>query len=126
MEWINLIVGSICSLVGAFTGGGILFFKYNKQLKQQEVIRNQADEWKRLYEEADEERKSKDAVIAKKDEKIDELYKERNTESRGRMNAEMEVQRLRWYHCTVSGCTKRRPPHVFDTQGNELEAQNEK
>jgi len=125
MEWINLIVGSICSLVGAFTGGGILFFKYNKQLKQQEVIRNQADEWKRLYEEADEERKSKDAVIAKKDEKIDELYKERNTESRGRMNAEMEVQRLRWYHCTVSGCTKRRPPHVFDTQGNELEAQNE-
>ena len=126
MEWINLIVGSICSLVGAFTGGGILFFKYNKQLKQQEVIRNQADEWKRLYEEADEERKSKDAVIAKKDEKIDELYKERNTESRGRMNAEMEVQRLRWYHCTVSGCTKRRPPHVFDTQGNELEAQDEK
>jgi len=125
MEWINLIVGSICSLVGAFTGGGILFFKYNKQLKQQEVIRNQADEWKRLYEEADEERKSKDAVIAKKDEKIDELYKERNAESRGRMNAEMEVQRLRWYHCTVSGCTKRRPPHVFDTQGNELEAQNE-
>lgn len=125
MEWINLIVGSICSLVGAFTGGGILFFKYNKQLKQQEVIRNQADEWKRLYEEADEERKSKDAVIAKKDEKIDELYKERNTESRGRMNAEMEVQRLRWYHCTVSGCAKRRPPHVFDTQGNELEAQNE-
>lgn len=123
MEWINLIVGSICSLLGAFSGGGILFWKYNKQLKQQEVIRNQADEWKRLYEEADQERKEKDTVIAKKDEKIDELYKERNTESRGRMNAEMEVQRLRWYHCTVSGCTKRRPPHVFDQNGTELEAQ---
>lgn len=125
MEWINVIVGSLCSLLGAFGGGGILFWKYNKQLKQGEVIRNQADEWKRLYEEADQERKAKDEVIAKKDEKIDELYKQQHADAEEKIALKMRVQQLQWFHCTVSGCSKRQPPHVFDAQGNELESRKD-
>ena len=126
IEWFNVIVGAICSLLGAFGGGGILFWKYNKQLKQGEVIRNQSDEWKRLYEEADQERKAKDEVIAKKDAKIDELYKAQHNDAEEKIQLKMQVQQLKWFHCTVPGCSKRRPPHVFDPQGNELEAQEDR
>ena len=35
---------------------------------------------------------------------------------------ELTNQQLNWYRCTVNGCQNRRPPHVFDKDGNELEA----
>lgn len=113
IEWINVIVAAICSLIGAFGGGGLLYWKYNKQLKAIEVTHNQADEWKRLYEEADEERKAKD-------QKIDRLYQERNEAREEVSGLKLRVQQLTWYHCTVNGCKRRQPPHVFDMDGNEI------
>ena len=58
MEWINIIVSAVCALAGALGGGSLLFYKTNKQLKKVEVVHSQADEWKRLYEESEDERKA--------------------------------------------------------------------
>jgi len=114
MEWINIVVAAICSLFGALGGGSILYFKQNKQLKKLEVTRNQADEWRRLYDEADGERKALGS-------KLDEMRNERDDLRMEIGKRDLEIQKLRWFHCTVSGCQKRQPPHVFDMNGTEIE-----
>ena len=50
MEWINVIVTAICSLLAAVGGGTVMFYKQNRKLKDAEVIHTQADEWKRFHE----------------------------------------------------------------------------
>lgn len=119
MDWITIIVGAACSLIGAFGGGSVLYFQQNKKLKSLEVIHNQADEWKRLYDEADTERKEKDV-------KLDKMREERDSAKSDSAHKDLDIQKLRWYHCTCNGCKNRRPPHVFDMDGNELEAQQQK
>ena len=115
MEWINIIVSAVCALAGALGGGSLLFYKTNKQLKKVEVVHSQADEWKRLYEESEDERK----VLS---EKVDKLYKEQHTDRNTINRLELEVQKLNWYRCTINGCKNRRPPHVYNSDGVELEA----
>ena len=116
MEWINAIVAAICSLIGALGGGSLLYFKTNKQLKGLEVIHTQADEWKRLYEESEDERR-------KLSDKVDELYKQQHEDKATIGKLELEVQKLTWYRCTINGCKNRKPPHLYDIEGTELEAQ---
>lgn len=113
-EHIAAIVGTLIGLVGG--GVGIYFWKVNKSLKQEEVnsakIENelkQADAWQKLYEE---ERNANKA-----------LYEERDTLKEKLGKAEFKVCQLEWFHCTVNGCHRRRPPHIFDKDidGNETE-----
>lgn len=116
MEWINIIVAAACSLAGAFGGGSLLYIKTNRQLKKVEVVHSQADEWKRLYEESEEERKALS-------DKVDKLYKEQHTDRNTINSLKLEVQKLNWYRCTINGCKNRRPPHLYNNDGVEIEAQ---
>lgn len=100
MEWINIIVTAICSLLAAVGGGTVMFYKQNRKLKDAEVIHTQADEWKRLYDESESERKGLS-------EKIDELYKEQHELSRKVLTLEVEVKRLLPYTCTKLDCVQR-------------------
>lgn len=80
------------------------------------MIHTQADEWKRLYEESEDERR-------KLSDKVDGLYKQQHEDKATIGKLELEVQKLTWYRCTINGCKNRKPPHLYDIEGVELEAQ---
>ena len=121
METLQTIVPIITTAFGLIGGGsGIIYWRKNKALKQKEVekatIENelqQAEAWKDLFTAEHEicERKSQEKQI---------LYKERDELKEQLNKALFRIEQLCWYHCTVNGCTKRRPPHTFDKDGNEI------
>lgn len=114
MDWIiNVLVPAICAILGAFGGVSIFTIRQERKLKDIEVTHNQADEWKRLYEEADVERKEKDA-------KLDKMREERDIARSESAQKDLKIQHLCWYHCTVENCKSRRPPHVYDVNGTEI------
>lgn len=100
MNWIDIVVGAVCSLIAALGGGGIIYFRQTKKMKEAEVVHTQADEWKRLYEESEDERKG----LSKK---IDELYKEQHNLTKKVLMLEVEVRRLMPYTCTRLDCKER-------------------
>ncbi len=124
MEWLNIILGSLSTLIGLVGGGiGIIFWRENKALKQKEVERasienelKQAEAWADLYKQEHEkcERKSQEKK---------ELYHELDELKEKYNKSLFRVEQLCWYHCTRNGCLKRMPPHRFDEQGNELQAE---
>ena len=126
MEWFNIIVGAISTLIGLVGGGvGIYFWKENKALKQKEVeakaIENelqQAGAWKNLYDSERERTKEKG-------DRLRALYQERDRQKEEINDCRFRIQQLEWYHCTVNGCPNRRPPHAFDEDGIEVIAKKE-
>lgn len=113
MEWINIIITSLFSLIGALGGGTLMFYKQNKKLKEMEIVHTQSDEWQELYNDIKEERN-------KLSNKIDELYREKNELNKQNQKLELKVQKLQWYHCTVEHCAKRQPPHIYNCNGDEM------
>ena len=101
--------------MGAFGGGSILYFRQNKKLKEMEVVHTQSDEWQELYNDLKEEKKRLNC-------KVDELYKERNSMVEEKQQLQLKVQQLCWYRCEVEHCQKRKPPHVYSAQGDEMSA----
>ena len=124
MEWFNIVVGALSTLVGLVGGGiGVFFWRENKELKRKEVekaaIENeltQAEAWKSLFE-------SEHAKCERKSEEKRELYKERDNLKEQLNHTLFKVEQLCWYHCTVNGCKRRQPPHRFDGDGNEIQAE---
>lgn len=108
-NWIDIIVGAVCSLVAALGGGGIIYFRQTKKMKEAEVIHTQADEWKRLYEESEEERKALSS-------KIDELYKEQHRLTKQVMLLDVKVRQLIPYTCTKLECKERLQCAVTDDE----------
>lgn len=127
MEWLNIIVGFVTTFIGLVGGGiGIFFWRENKALKQKEVekaaIENelqQADAWKALFQQEHEKCERKSAEKR-------QLYAERDKLKEEINACHFRVQQLTWYHCTVNGCTRRKPPHKFDADGTELSADEDK
>jgi len=126
MEWFNVIFGVVTTLIGLIGGGiGIFFWRENKALKQKQVekaaIENelqQAEAWKDLFKQEHEKCERKSAEKR-------QLYAERDKLKEEINACHFRVQQLTWYHCTVNGCMKRKPPHKFDTNGTELSADEE-
>lgn len=122
MEWVTILVNALVAIVGLVGGGcGIYFWRENKALKQVEVKdammsveMKQAEEWNALY-------KEERAKNTEKSQRLKSLYAERDALKEDVNALKFKVEQLSWYHCTVNGCLKRRPPHVFDTDGNEVE-----
>jgi 2C-methyl-D-erythritol 2,4-cyclodiphosphate synthase len=139
LDWLTIVVGAVCSLLGALGGGSIFFVKENKRSKQLENSQKIIEEWKEMYHEKEKKCNDKDATIEKKDVKIEqlrkkigELYEERtefmakrelelkqkDAEHADEMRkkdqriAELEMQNkeLQWNECRVNGCDKREPP----------------
>lgn len=127
MDW-NILLEAFLGLVGIIGGSvGIIFWRENKKLKQQEVKSAQLDndkkiieEWKDMYHEKEKKCNEKDAIIRQHVDKIDRLYQERNDAREEVQKRELRIQQLTWYHCTVNNCKNRIPPHVFDLSGREI------
>lgn len=119
MEWLSLIIGSVVTLLTS----GAIYFGLNKKLKaaevkekEVEVLRKQDDEWQELYKEAREQKQQAEELVEK-------LRKEKSVLVKENGLLELKVQQLTWFRCKVNNCPKRQPPHVFDIEGNEFEAQ---
>lgn len=78
MEWINIIVTAVCSLLAAIGGGSVIYYKQNRALKSAEVVSKNVenetkaiDNWQELYQEVKQEN-------LRLSNKIDELYKQQH------------------------------------------------
>lgn len=125
MDWLNVIITAIATLLGAVGGGSVLYVRQNRREKDVANELREADEWEKLYREKEQKCDAKDA-------KIDELRRHINTLQEERIKSMTEhaatvqglhgdIAHLRtemvecnWYRCEVCGCVKRRPPRELD------------
>lgn len=110
MDWINVIVAAVCSIVGAFGGGSVLYFRQNKQLKNIEVTHSIVDEWEKLLGEYKEQTKEQSDKIDKQSDKIDMLYKNIRTLETSTNALTKKIDELEPLRCTVFPCAFAQPP----------------
>ena len=120
MDLLSLLIPALVTLITS----GAIYFGLNKKLraaevkeKEAEVLRKQDDEWQELYHEARDKVAGLEATIEKLRQDKSELAQENG-------KLELRNQQLCWFRCKVNNCPKRVPPHVFDIDGNEFEAQD--
>ena len=122
MDWTEILTTIVTSLLAGGGISGIVFYSLNKKLKHLEVeekkvdvVKKQDDEWKELYfEQRDRVKEAREECMRRR------LLKEDSMNKANKL--ELENQQLEWFRCTVNNCKNRRPPHVFDAAGNELES----
>ena len=123
MDWTEILTTVIASLLAGGGISGLLFYSLNKKLKHLEVeerkvdvVKKQDDEWQELYfEQRDRVKEAREECMRLR------LLKEESMNKANKL--ELENQQLEWFRCTVNNCKNRRPPHVFDVNGNELESE---
>ena len=126
-EIITILSSIIIALIG---GGGLLYYSVNKKLKNIQADREASTEWKRLYDEKDDENK----VITGR---LNELYNHRRQQADeinqlniklaekevelvkkdvviARKDAELankdvDITKLMYDRCFITGCKKREP-----------------
>lgn len=120
MEWLNVIVGAVCGIVGALGGGTLLHFRQTRKQKEIDNELKEAEEWESLYREKKEE-------CASKDSKIDELRRDINNLREGKLtlveenargtqvlqadifNLRLKLAEADFYRCEIHGCKARIP-----------------
>ena len=126
MDWINIIIAAICSLIGALGGGSLLYFRQNKRSKDVENELKEADEWKKLYQEKAEKSNAKDAKIDELRRHINALQQDKialiEKSTQQQLEKDKEIAKLqlllfeeKYYRCEVAGCGKRKPPRKMET-----------
>lgn len=123
MDFLTIIVSAVCSIIGALGGGGIIYYRQTKHMKEAEVDAKQSEEWRKLFEQSDEDSR-------KKDKKIDGLYEERQNlynklleKDRIIARRDIDLERLNFARCYVNGCKRRQPPR--DYEGDNKDKDNE-
>lgn len=110
LDWINIVVAAVCSIVGAFGGGSVLYFRQNKQLKNIEVTHAIVDEWQELIEEYKKQTKEQSDKIDKQSDKIDELYKNIRSLETSTNTLTKKIDELEPLRCNVFPCAFAQPP----------------
>ena len=83
--------------------------------KKVDVVRKQDDEWQELYgEQRDRVKEAREECMRLR------LLKEESMNKANKL--ELENQQLEWFRCTVNNCKMRKPPHLYDADGNEVDA----
>lgn len=117
MDWTNIIITLITS--GAFTAIYLLGDKktaavldnVSKTIDQwQELLREVKDELSAKTTELNESRKSYEETIARKDSKIDSLYKEISYARDEKDKLSSKIAFLTAYRCNKVRCVDREPP----------------
>lgn len=105
--WITIVSGVIAGGLSGFSW--IFFLKQDRDSKEIDNEAKQSDEWHKLYEEAHEELKNRDA-------KIDELYAQisKQRDCKGELQKEnaalsVEITKLRLLMCSIPACPNRKP-----------------
>ena len=124
-DWITGIV----ALLGGIGGlGGIcsifLFYRENKQAKQLQNEHTANTEWKDLVEKYKQRTADLESTIVTKDEKIDNLYREKGELMNRNDKLSSTVAVLRITRCKVVGCANRVPPMGSRENAGATEEQN--
>lgn len=111
MDWTNIIISFVTLLLG---GGGLVAFLTVNAKKYQamvESVEKTNEQWQHIADERTHRAEELKAELDKKDDKIDELYKEQtrlrkilDNVTTGRAVAEL-------MRCECIDCIKRRPPY---------------
>lgn len=125
MDWINVIVAAICSIVGAFGGGSVLYFRQNKQLKNIEITHSIVTEWEKLLGEYKEQSKEQSDKIDKQSDKIDVLYKNIRTLETSTNALTKKIDELEPLRCTVFPCAFAKPPRNGNKELKEKEEEEQ-
>ncbi len=139
MDWISFLQNNIGEFVILIGGSGILYWRETKRGKKIDNDGKVMEEWKEMYNVQEKKCTEKDQIIIKKDEKIEQLRKEKNDLLEERYTfmanreyelkqleakhaeemrqkdqeiAELKMQNaeLKWNECRVNGCDHREPP----------------
>ncbi len=110
MDWSGIVVGLI---TGIFTSGcamSLMYYRENKKAKQIENEKSIVDEWQGIAQERKNRCDELKASLDKKDEKIEELYKEnallrQRNDSLSSKNAALSILK-----CRDLECDHRKPP----------------
>lgn len=141
MDWINVIVAAICSIVGAFGGSSVIYFRQNKRLKAAEAqqaeieAQNTADNseierWRSIADRMEAQLAQAREHIQAKNTQVDRLYKQLHTYEAdlrtmtNKYNSAMQlIDRIRCYYCTNLPCPigKRLPPETEPVTIEQLE-----
>lgn len=120
MEWLNILISGVVSLLTVIGGGSIFYVRSTRKTKEQEAIQAEqatqhayVEEWKELYE-------RKERKVEVLDGKLDEMRAKKNELEQTIAALRLENERLQWAKCTVNGCDNRQPPHYYDAKGNEV------
>ena len=112
LEKVSILVECIVALIGALSGGGLIFFVQNKRLKEIQVQREESDEWVRLYDQSnkkcDELLERNQKISDEKMKMFDEVLKLK--EEIG--NLKIKVKELEVCKCVRFACTERQPPKM--------------
>lgn len=124
-DWITGIV----ALLGGIGGlGGIcsifLFYRENKQAKQLQNEHTANTEWKDLVEKYKQRTADLESTIVTKDEKIDNLYREKGELMKRNDKLSSTVAALTILRCKVIGCANRVPPMGSRENAGATEEQN--
>lgn len=140
MDTFSTIITILCTLLGVLGGGSFLYFRSNRKIKAAEakraqaearlaeiegkqaetqLIHTQADEWRRLYNESEEERKGQQDNYRDREKFIDELHDKIIQMQYKIGELELENQSLKWHKCVVKGCGLRKPPRDIDEVNDE-------
>ena len=132
MDW-NALLMAAGGLAASIGGSGLLSLRSDRKLKglevrlrQADVERSQADEWKRLYDASEAERKELGA-------KLDKLYDERKEllgqvldRDRQLARKDIELTSLNFARCHVQHCRRRKPPREYEFETEpEINFENE-
>ena len=138
MEFAKEIIAILSGLLILLCGsGGVLFFNLNKKLKSIQVDREASTEWKRLYDEKDDENKvltgrcnelyvhrrsqadeinqlniklaEKEVELVKKDVVIARKDAELANKDTELANKDLKITKLEYDRCFITGCKKREP-----------------
>lgn len=114
MDTLTTLITAVCSLLGALGGGSLLYLRQTRKMKEVEVESRQSEEWKRLYETSEAERKELGA-------KLDKLYDERKEllgqvldRDRQLARKDIELTSLGFARCYVNHCRRRKPPRKYE------------
>lgn len=122
MDWINVLVGAVCSIVGAFGGSSVIYFRQTKRLKAAEAAKaevearnyienSEIERWRGLADRSENQLTEARKHILLKNEQVDKLYKRlHELEADLRLitnkynSAMLFIDRIRGFYCTNKPC----------------------
>ena len=119
MDWTTIISSLIAALLGGGGIGTLFYWRETKRAKQTENELKLAEGWKKLAEKYE-------AIVERKDEKIEELYAENGQLRNDKDILSTEVAVLKVYKCIDIACAGRKPPFGYSTEFDPSTAKVEK